>query len=321
MATLDPRADKVVRDAVDAFMEGRLVPDFPGETVFETKNSRYRLRDGVVIAAPDPSLLGAELVGWLCESARRCLVESLWQPGSRAVLVDRKQGRNIVVTSTTKLLHFDTPSGGPPAGHAKPAHEFRSWHPPAMANRGNAPFSPARAPIVPATPFPPGVAEGSPESATSPLASQPPFGDGSQPSQPSQPSQLTPARRSAVHPPPRPIASLPAIPRMPTLAVRPLPVPAPPPRRDLPPPPPTQPDRPQPTAEPPQPTGDRQSTNDAWEITSAELEIADDVTTALEELDAPRQPPSVDASSAEPFPLVRPRRPESDPGEPPKSEG
>src|SRR5438270_849287 len=105
MTNLEPRADKAVRDAVDAFMDGRLVPEFEGEIVFETKNSRYRMLDGVVFAAPDGSLVGAELVGWLSESARRCLIESSWQPGARAVLVDRKRGRNIIVTSTTRLLH------------------------------------------------------------------------------------------------------------------------------------------------------------------------------------------------------------------------
>lgn len=133
MTNLETRADRAVRDAVDAFMDGRLVPDFSGETIFETKNSRYRLHGGVVFAAPDPSLVGAELVGWLCESPRRCLVESAWQHGARAVLVDRSRGRNIIVTSTTRLLHVEEP--GPtsfPSSPALPAprEPFRSWHPP-----------------------------------------------------------------------------------------------------------------------------------------------------------------------------------------------
>ncbi len=42
MTGLEPRADRAVRDAVDAFLEGRLRPEYAGETVFETKNSRYR---------------------------------------------------------------------------------------------------------------------------------------------------------------------------------------------------------------------------------------------------------------------------------------
>jgi hypothetical protein len=147
MATLDDRADKVVRDAIDAFLDGRLVPDFAGETVFETKNSRYRLLDGVVFAAPDPGLVGAELVGWLCESSRRCLVESAWQPGSRAVLVDRKQGRNIIVTSTTRLLHQEERGSGVYQGGSQKSHsDFRSWHPPAAD---------AALPPLPQIPLPP----------------------------------------------------------------------------------------------------------------------------------------------------------------------
>ncbi len=114
MTNLDPAADKAVRDAVDAYMEGRLTPEFVGETVFETKNSRYRLLDGVVFAAPDDSLIGSELVGWLMESRRRSVVESAWQPGLRAVLVDRHHGRHIIVTSTTRLLHLEQHSSADP---------------------------------------------------------------------------------------------------------------------------------------------------------------------------------------------------------------
>lgn len=59
MTGLEPRADRAVRDAVDAFLEGRLRPEYAGETVFETKNSRYRLFNGVFFSAPDASLVGA----------------------------------------------------------------------------------------------------------------------------------------------------------------------------------------------------------------------------------------------------------------------
>jgi hypothetical protein len=193
MATLDDRADKVVREAIDAFLDGRLVPDFAGETVFETKNSRYRLLDGVVFTAPDPSLAGAELVGWLCESPRRCLVESAWQPGSRAVLVDRRQGRNIIVTSTTRLLHQEERGSGPYQGGSQKSHsDFRSWHPPP----GEAPF-----PLIAATPLPP-----------IPQVPPPP------------PLENDPPQRAAVHLPPRPIAARPL--PAPTPPPR---VPAPPP--------------------------------------------------------------------------------------------
>jgi hypothetical protein len=151
MANLDVTADKAVRDAVDAFVEGRLVPEFTGETVFETKNSRYRLLDGTVFAAPDDSLVGSELVGWLMESRRRSVVESAWQPGSRAVLVDRHRGRNIIVTSTTRLLHLEEHASSeglvsPP----NPQHRAVASAP--------LPLSPRHAPIVPATPLPPTAA-------------------------------------------------------------------------------------------------------------------------------------------------------------------
>lgn len=314
MATLDPRADKIVREAIDAFMDGRLVPDFAGETVFETKNSRYRLVDGVVYAAPDPSLVGAELVGWLCESQRRCLVESAWQPGSRAVLVDRKNARNIIVTSTTRLLHQEAGgSGSYQAGSLKPQADFRSWHPPADPSHvtplpsfssQSAPIDGARSPlrghpaIVAATPLPS-------DASLSPL---PP---------PDAP------RRAAVHPPPRPIG-----PRVAPAAARLLPPPAPPPRRDSPPPPaPTSPTAPTavpalrvpalpPVPPPLEPTAARQvpvPESTEWALTSAELEmvVEDDAPfddaphsdrEAPFELRAPRRAEPV---NAEPFPLVR----------------
>ena len=107
MPSLDAAADMAVRDAVDAFMDGRVTPDFGGETVFETKNSRYQLLDGVVFVAPDDALIGAELVGWLRDTPRGSAVGAAWQPGSRAVLVDRHRERTIIVTSTIRLLHVD----------------------------------------------------------------------------------------------------------------------------------------------------------------------------------------------------------------------
>jgi len=194
MSSLDTPADKAVRDAVDAFMEGRLTPEFSGETVFETKNSRYRLLDGVVFAAPDDSLLGAELVGWLMETSRRSVVGSAWQPGARAVLVDRNRGRNIIVTSTTRLLHLEQHISNDPST-VRQAVPLRSPLPPAP---GEAPFAPQRARIIPSTPPPPAA--------------------------------VAQRRAAAVHLPPRPIA--PANPTPLPVPARPLPVPAPPPRRE-----------------------------------------------------------------------------------------
>ncbi len=130
MTGLEPRADRAVRDAVDAFLEGRLRPEYAGETVFETKNSRYRLFNGVLYSAPDASLVGAELVGWLMESAKRSTVGSAWQATSRAVLVDRKRGRHIIVTSSTCMLHLEEES---PFAGSSAAQDGSSVHPPRSA--------------------------------------------------------------------------------------------------------------------------------------------------------------------------------------------
>ena len=306
MTNLEPRADRVVRDAVDAFMEGRLVPEFSGETVFETKNSRYRLRDGVVFAAPDPSLLGAELVGWLCESSRRCLVESAWQTGSRAVLVDRTRGRHIIVTSTTRLLHLEEHGASTyGAGLAASQADFRSWHPPSLdgSHEARSPFSPQQAPIIASTPAPPSARLTPPPPLV--LEAPPPEPIITEPS-PVPPAVYAPAKRG-VHLPPRPIARGQAV-------LRPLPVPVPPPRRGVPSPepspapvivptPPVMPAGIEPIVEPP-----------AWEITSAEMEIVEIADAEPSGVDAAPAPddPSQDETMI-PFELARPRTTASEP--------
>ncbi|APR85537.1 Hypothetical protein A7982_10886 [Minicystis rosea] len=322
MTNLEPRADKVVRDAVDAFMDGRLVPDFVGEIVFETKNSRYRLVNGVIRSAPDPSLVGAELVGWLCESQRRCLVESAWQPGARAVLVERAHDRNIVVTSTTQLLHADGPGSSLHQGRSVKAPVSFRTAPPRDTPTPLPSFAMHEAPIVAATPEPPSVASHeAPITATThepaPVVSAPIA------------SAATPIasapKRSGVHLPPRPIAGRPSPVPVPP---RPLPMPLPPPRRDpqsATPSPPAEPQHSQPLPMFPldlDPPAD-------WEVTSAELEIvpeaqayASDNSTRhaapqrLEDADSVDVPfelsRPLDPANAEPFPLVRPL----DPGPP-----
>jgi hypothetical protein len=246
MTNLEPQADKAVRDAVDAFMEGRLNPEFAGETVFETKNSRYRLLDGVVYAAPVDTLIGSELVGWLMETTRRSVVGSAWQPGARAVLVDRHRGRNITVTSTTRLLHLE----------------------PSVVEAAPAP-APQRARLFPSSPPPPI------------LAPPPPPEPPPRPS-PVQSAALLQKRAAALHLPPRPIAPgaapsapfTPAAPAAPAIPVpaRPLPLPAPPPRRDafggL--TPPAQARTPTPDPPPPSPPAEPSG---AWELISSEFEL------------------------------------------------
>ncbi|MBK8939183.1 MAG: hypothetical protein IPM79_16540 [Polyangiaceae bacterium] len=96
--TLD--ADRLVRDAVDAYLEGKLRSDSGGDCVFATRNSQYRVVDGTVLEASDTSLMGAELVGWLCEELGQPLIEPRWRPYGRAIFVERKS-RHVVVTSRT----------------------------------------------------------------------------------------------------------------------------------------------------------------------------------------------------------------------------
>ena len=54
MTPLPPQADQAVRHAVDAYIDGRLLPVFEGEGSFDTRNSTYRLLDGVLL---DPESL------------------------------------------------------------------------------------------------------------------------------------------------------------------------------------------------------------------------------------------------------------------------
>ena len=208
MTGLEPKADQAVRDAVDAFIEGRLRSEYSGETVFETKNSRYRLMDGVLFSAPDASLVGAELVGWLIESARRCTVESAWQSTSRAVLVDRKRGRHIIVTSSTRMLHLEEES---PESGSSEDQAGSSVHPP-IWEEGTAP-----APTLP----PPSSHPRAPSYAPSPALI----------AQPASRSPLPIAPLPRVHAPPRPM--LQRIPQAtaPKPLARPLPYPSAPPRR------------------------------------------------------------------------------------------
>ncbi|MFO0552349.1 MAG: hypothetical protein U0271_28435 [Polyangiaceae bacterium] len=96
--TLD--ADRLVRDAVDAFLDGRLRSDTGGDCVYATRNSQYRVVDGFVHEASDTALMGAELVGWLVEELGQPMVEPLWRPYARAIFAERKT-RHVVVTSRT----------------------------------------------------------------------------------------------------------------------------------------------------------------------------------------------------------------------------
>lgn len=225
MTGLEPRADRAVRDAVDAFLEDRLRPEYAGETVFETKNSRYRLIDGTLFSAPDASLVGAELVGWLMEGAKRSTVESAWQATSRAVLVDRKRGRHIIVTSSTRMLHLE--EGSPFAGSSEDQAGL-SIDPPLWQEGAAA----ARPPLPPPSRPPP-------SSGRSRIPACLPSPAKSASLSPTSRPLPTPSPVPRVHAPPRPMQ--PRIPQAtaPKPLARPLPYPVAPPRRATPSPSPT----------------------------------------------------------------------------------
>jgi hypothetical protein len=100
-------SDRTVRDAVEAYLEGRRKPDLWGHVWFETRNGRYTLVDGVLVGAKAEALVGAELVGWLEDRNGERAVHARWAPGAKAVLVDRRAGKQLVVTSSVKRLGVD----------------------------------------------------------------------------------------------------------------------------------------------------------------------------------------------------------------------
>ncbi|MBK8259583.1 MAG: hypothetical protein IPK82_43875 [Polyangiaceae bacterium] len=203
MTPLAQQADQAVRHAVDAYIDGRLLPMFEGDSSFETRNSAYRLVDGVLASAPDRALVGAELVGWLIEYVSRSEVSSTWKPGARAVLVDTRndgvRGPQIVVTSATRSFRTERLSPVPKA--PAPAAPIRttgsmgyqggssSDHLWPAASKG---FAPADFPVRSASPPPPAPA---PAHKTSWSAPPPP------------PAMITHAARFDTLPPPPPIPS------------------------------------------------------------------------------------------------------------------
>jgi len=192
MTFLGPESDRTVRNAVEAYMDGRLRPEVDGEAVFETRNSRYRLMDGTLFSATDNTLVGAELVGWLTESLDQCLVSAWWQPGARAVLVDRRAGRHIVVTSATRLLKVDN-AGGPGS---------------ARSRGGSQPVQPIQAqtaylPATPPTPAPPPV-NAPYQVQPPPLPALPPPSAPPQSLRPSSPAEALPAPYPPLPVPPAP---------------------------------------------------------------------------------------------------------------------
>jgi len=102
MTLLLPAADRVVREAVDAVLEGRSRPGSGSDVSFATRSSRYRVIHGVLREASDASLIGSRFVGWLFDGGREPTLSERWDTDARAVLIDETKGQ-IVVTSLTRV--------------------------------------------------------------------------------------------------------------------------------------------------------------------------------------------------------------------------
>ncbi|HVY46236.1 MAG TPA: hypothetical protein VHB21_10175 [Minicystis sp.] len=254
MTLLAPEADRAVRDAVEAFLAGALRPSMLGETMFETRNGRYRLMDGVLFSAADTSMVGAELVGWLLEGPENSVVQDGWIAGARAVLVDRRRSRQIIVTSTSRLFRVDAtgsgakpmplppPSTPPPrAAHAQEPSTPSSLPPPSTPpasvpapSSTHGPLTPRR-PIPPCPPAPIGRLPGTTELsvATALIRREPSYAGAPPLALPPPPAsgRDAPVTRAAtpVHPPPRPTGKHPKA-VLPSMG-RPLPAPVPPPAK------------------------------------------------------------------------------------------
>jgi hypothetical protein len=239
MTSLAPNADSAVRHAVDAYIDGRLLPTFEGEAFFETRNSRYRLMDGVLFQAPESALVGAELVGWLVDYVSRSEVVTRWRAGARAVLVDTRndgvRGPQIVVTSATRAFHSerDARQSSPrDARQSSPRDAFQSAPRDTFQSAPRDTFQSAPRAAAPSVPAPP------PMAAAPPLAS-PPLGGSRMPQSgstlppPPPPEAAFRAPRTLPPPPPLPVYRPASVPPPATVGAPPpamyLPAPLPPP--------------------------------------------------------------------------------------------
>lgn len=143
MTTLSPESDRSVRHAVDAYLDGAIRPELGHDTRFETRNGHYRLVGGVLFhvvrgVVSDVSHVGAELVGWLWEGHNGSRVEMSWRHGARGILVNRRRGRHIVITSATRNLVCEMLAGSQPPQNGSTAHHHGgSAH--ALATAGTMP--------------------------------------------------------------------------------------------------------------------------------------------------------------------------------------
>lgn len=243
MTPLPPQADQAVRHAVDAYIDGRLLPVFEGEGSFDTRNSTYRLLDGVLLSGPHHDLVGAELVGWLVEFVARAEVSQTWRAGARAVLVDTRndgvRGPHIIVTSATRAFRIEKPAeriSKPSLGAGARAIQSGSGEAQAWQHRSDLP-------PLPPIPAPMHAGHRAETAARLPLPAPLPaqYAVSSRPS-PVPPPPMVPARLPQTIPPPPMVMKPATLPPPPPMVNRPATLPPPPPMvsrsATMPPPPP-----------------------------------------------------------------------------------
>ena len=101
MPHLTTEADRLVRATVDDFLAGKVKPDPLPETLYASKNSKYRVVAGRIHEASDASLTGAELVGFLVEDGKAVRIVALATHGAM-----REQG--LSMGEPTKYLDEDS---------------------------------------------------------------------------------------------------------------------------------------------------------------------------------------------------------------------
>ncbi len=205
MTLLLPAADRVVREAVDAVLDGRSRPGAGADISFATRSSRYRLIHGVLREATDSSLVGARFIGWLFDGTREPKVSERWDTDARAVLLDESKGQ-IIVSSLTRV-HVE--NALPPEALELPSTQLDGGFP---QRAGTLHGMAAIDPLPDAAGAAPAPAAGTPAAGDAPLAEPPPQAD--RPLVPSSPPEAAgppaqaapPAIAQPAAPPPQNLA-------------------------------------------------------------------------------------------------------------------
>lgn len=217
MTLLLPAADRVVRVAVDAVLEGRARPGAGSDVSFATRSSRYRIIHGVLREASDASLVGARFVGWLFDGGREPTLSDRWDTDARAVLIDESKGQ-IVVTSLTRVHVANAVSAIPEVEERPPAQEGGAGFPSRAGTLHGLPIvdpEPSKgAPLAPhlgsRAEHAPGPAAGFPPAPAAPAAATPapPHASSPMPKRTIPPAPPIPGRQATPIPPGRPATPL-----------------------------------------------------------------------------------------------------------------